>query len=547
VTGNLDVALLIGAAVLLVAVAAVRLSTRLGLPSLLVYLALGMVIGEAGLGIRFDDAELTRTLGFCALIVIIAEGGLTARWSTLRPVLGLSASLATVGVAVSIVVVGLCVHLILGLNWRLALLYGAVLSSTDAAAVFATLRRLRLPPRLVATLEAESGLNDAPVVLLVVLLSATAAAAHPWWYEVLMVGYELAAGAAIGFAVGAAGRWTLRHAALPSAGLYPIAAVGLTVLAYAAGAVAHASGFLAVYVAGVVLGNGRLPHRRAVLGFADGLAWVAQIGLFVLLGLLASPGRLGGALVPALVVGLALVLLARPLSVIVAAVLARPVRGWAPAGAWSFRRRGAPRPARGGGRRVGERGSSPGRGRPERFRVGWRGTAFLSWAGLRGAVPIVLATIPLSAGTPGADGLFDAVFVLVIIFTLVQASTLGPAARMLRVTAPAEPAEIHVETAPLENIAADLLQLDVAPGSRLAGVHIDELRLPVGASVTLIVRDGAGFVPGPDTRLRTGDAMLIVATAAARDVAERRLRAVSRRGRLARWFGEEGREEPAGR
>src|SRR3954454_22068590 len=339
-TGNLDLALLAGATVLLVAVAAVRLSTRLGLPSLLVYLLIGMLIGEAGLGVRFDDAELTRTLGFCALIVIIAEGGLTARWSALRPVLGLSASLATIGVAVSIVVVGLCVHLILGLNWRLALLYGAVLSSTDAAAVFATLRRLRLPPRLVATLEAESGLNDAPVVLLVVLLSATAVAAHPWWYEVLIVGYELAAGAAIGFAVGAAGRWTLRHAALPSGGLSPIAAVGLTVLAYAAGAVVHASGFLAVYVAGVVLGNGRLPHRRAILGFADGLAWVAQIGLFVLLGLLVSPGRLGDALVPALVVGLALVLLARPLSVIVAAVLARPVRGWAPAGAWSLGRRG---------------------------------------------------------------------------------------------------------------------------------------------------------------------------------------------------------------
>lgn len=527
-TGHLDLALLIGAAVLLIAVAAVRLSTRLGLPSLLVYLALGMVIGEAGFGIRFDDAELTRTLGFCALIMIIAEGGLTARWSTLRPVLGLSASLATVGVAVSIVVVGICVHLILGLNWRLALLYGAVLSSTDAAAVFATLRRLRLPPRLVATLEAESGLNDAPVVLLVVLLSATAAAAHPWWYEVLTVAYELAAGAAIGLAVGAAGRWTLRHAALPSAGLYPIAAVGLTVLAYAAGAVAHASGFLAVYVAGVMLGNGRLPHRRAVLGFADGLAWVAQIGLFVLLGLLASPSRLGGALIPALVVGVALVLLARPLSVIAAAVLARPLRrpGRPRRGpAWPFRRRGV----------------------PESLRVGWRGTAFLSWAGLRGAVPIVLATIPLSAGTPGADGLFDAVFVLVIIFTLVQAGTLGPAARLLGVTAPHEPAEIHVETAPLENIAADLLQLDVAPGSRLAGVHIDELRLPAGASVTLVVRDGAGFVPGPDTRLRTGDALLIVATAAVRDVAERRLRAVSRRGRLARWFGEEGREEPAGR
>ena len=509
-TGSLDAALLIGAAVLLVAVGAVRISTRLGLPSLLVYLAIGMVIGEGGFGIRFDDAELTRTLGFCALIVIIAEGGLTARWSTLRPVLGLAAGLATVGVAVSIAVVGLAVHLILGLDWRLALLYGAVLSSTDAAAVFATLRRLRLPPRLVATLEAESGMNDAPVVLLVVLLSATEGGTHPWWYELLMVGYELAAGTAIGFAVGAAGRWTLRNAALPSAGLYPIAAVGLTVLAYAAGAVAHASGFLAVYVAGVVLGNGRIPHRRAILGFADGLAWVAQIGLFVLLGLLVSPGNLDEALVPALVVGVALVLFARPLSVVVSAVLARPVRG---------------------PRRPGNR-------------VGWRGSAFLSWAGLRGAVPIVLATIPLSAGTPGAAGLFNAVFVLVIIFTLLQATTLGPAARLLGVTAPAEAAEIHVETAPLENMNADLLQIDVAPGSRLAGVHIDELRLPAGAAVTLVVREGAGFVPGPDTRLRTGDALLIVATAAVRDVAERRMRAVSRRGRLARWFGEDGREEP---
>ena len=498
-TGRLDLALLVGAAVLLVAVAAVRLSTRLGLPSLLVYLLLGMVLGESGFGIAFDDAELTRTLGFCALIMIIAEGGLTARWSTLRPVLGLAATLSTVGVAVSIVVVGVVVHLLLGLDWRLALLYGAVLSSTDAAAVFATLRRLRLPPRLVATLEAESGMNDAPVVLLVVLLASTTVDRHPWWYEVLIVAYELAAGAAIGLFVGAAGRWLLRRAALPSAGLYPIAAVGLTFLAYAAGAVAHASGFLAVYVTGVVLGNARLPHRRAILGFADGLAWLAQIGLFVLLGLLVSPGRLPAVLVPALVVGTVLTLVARPLSVVVSAFLARR-------------------------------------------RLSWRAQAFLSWAGLRGAVPIVLATIPLSAGTPGAEGLFNAVFVLVIIFTVVQGGALAPVARRLGITAPEETTEIHVETAPLENMHADLLQMDVAPGSRLAGVHIDELRLPVGAVVTLVVRDSAGFVPGPNTRLRSGDSLLIVATAAARDEAERRLRAVSRRGRLARWFGEHGQD-----
>ncbi|MFB9239624.1 potassium/proton antiporter [Plantactinospora siamensis] len=491
----LDVGLLVGALVLLVAVGAVRLSTRLGVPSLLVYLALGVGIGEAGLGIRFDSAELTRDLGFCALIVIIAEGGLTARWSTLRPVLGLSATLATVGVGVSIVVVGAAVHLLLDLPWRLALLYGAVLSSTDAAAVFATLRRLRLPPRLVAALEAESGMNDAPVVLLVLLLSREPAGAPHWWLEAATIGYELAAGAVVGFGVGQLGRLALRRSALPAAGLYPIAVIGLTVLAYAAASVLHASGFLAVYVAGVVLGNARLPHRQAILGFADGLAWLAQIGLFVLLGLLAAPGRLAGAVLPAVVTGLALVLLARPLSV---GVSATP------------------------------------------FRLGPRRQAFLSWAGLRGAVPVVLATIPLSLRVPGAGRLFDVVFVLVVIFTVVQAGTLPAVARRLRVTAPAEAAEMHVETAPLERMRADLLQLEIPPGSRLAGVHVDELRLPVGASVTLVLRDGRGFVPGPDTRLRLGDSLLIVATDQVRDAAERRLRAVSRRGRLARWFGESG-------
>jgi potassium/hydrogen antiporter len=492
-TDALDVGLLIGAAVLLIAVGAVRLSSRLGLPSLLVYLALGVAIGESGLGIQFEDAELTRTLGICALIVIIAEGGLSARWSTLRPVLPLASVLATAGVAVSVAVVGAVVHVVLGLDWRLALLYGAVLSSTDAAAVFSTLRRLRLRPRAVATLEAESGMNDAPAVLLVILLSSTAggSAGHAWWWEALVVAFELTAGAAIGFAVGVAGRWGLRRAALPSAGLYPLAAVGLTVLAYAAGSVAHASGFLAVYVAGVLLGNARLPHRQAILGFADGLAWLAQIGLFVLLGLLASPARLGDAVLPAMVVGLVLLFLARPVSVLASA---------------------AP------------------------FRVPLREQAFLSWAGLRGAVPIVLATIPLSEAVPGATGLFDAVFVLVVVFTLVQGGTLPPVARRLGLTAPGEATELRVETAPLERMGADLLQLEVPPGSRLAGVHVDELRLPLGAAVTLVLRDGSGFVPQPDTRLRTGDSLLIVATSEVRDAAERRLRAVSRRGRLARWL-----------
>ncbi|MBV1852448.1 potassium/proton antiporter [Catellatospora tritici] len=494
-TEFLDLALFIGAAVLLVAVAAVRWSTRLGVPSLLVYLAIGVLLGSV-FGLRFGNPELTRMLGTCALVLIIAEGGLTARWSMLRPVLPLASLLATLGVAVSVVGVAVAVHLMLGWDWRTAALVGAVLASTDAAAVFSTLRRLRLRPRLVATLEAESGINDAPVVLLVVLLS-TPGRLGPWWHELLLITYELAAGAVIGVLVGLAGRALLRRAALPAAGLYPLAAVGLTVLAYAGGAVAHASGFLAVYAAGVVLGNARLPHRQAILGFADGLAWLSQIGLFVLLGLQVSPSGLWAVLLPGVLIGAALLLVARPLSVLACA--------------------------------------TP-------FGLSWRDQAFLSWAGLRGAVPIVLATIPAAQGLPGAEALFNIVFVLVVVFTMVQTGTLPQVARLLGVIAPGEATELRVETAPLERMHADLLQLEVPQGSGLAGVHLDELRLPVGASVTLVLRSGVGFVPDRDTRLRTGDSLLIVTTEAVRDEAERRLRAVSRRGRLASWFGEDGRE-----
>lgn len=496
---HLTLALLLSAGVLLVAVGAVRLSTRLGLPSLLVYLALGITIGEAGLGIRFDDATLTRTLGTCALLVIIAEGGLTARWSTLRPVLGIATVLSTLGVAASIAVVGLVAHYALRVDWRLALLYGAVLSSTDAAAVFSTLRRVVVRPRLAAILEAESGINDAPVVLLVALLSAGGLGVHPWWEEALLVGYELVAGAALGLAVGFLGAWALRRAALPSAGLYPLAAVALTVLAFTVGTLAQASGFLAVYTAGVVLGNARLPHRHSILGFADGLAWLAQIGLFVLLGLLVSPARLAGAVLPGLLVGLVLLLLARPISV---ALSVTP------------------------------------------FRIRWREQAFLSWAGLRGAVPIVLATIPLSAGVPGARFLFDVVFVLVVVYTLIQGTTLAPLARWLKVTAPDSATELFVESAPLERMRADLLRVEVPAGSRLNGVYLDELRLPLGASVTLVLREGTGFVPDQKTRLRQGDSLLVVSTVEVRDAAEHRLQAVSRYGRLARWHVQ---SRPSGR
>jgi cell volume regulation protein A len=492
-TVRLEIALLAGAAVVLLGVLAVRVSTRLGLPSLLLYLGIGVALGEAGLGVRFDDAALTKTLGLSALVLILAEGGLTTRWRAVRRSAPLAVVLSTVGVAVSVAVTGWLATVVLHVDARTGLLLGALVSPTDAAAVFATLRRIGLRPRLVAALEMESGLNDAPVVLLVAVLSTHDAQSPA--VTVALVGYELVAGAAIGVAVGWAAAALLRRSALPAAGLYPLAIVTCTVLAYAVGTVAHASGFLATYLAALVLGNTRLPHRRATLGFAEGLAWLAQIGLFVLLGLLASPPRLPSALGPALLVGAGLLLLARPLSVLASAV-------------W--------------------------------FRIPWREQAFLSWAGLRGAVPIVLATIPLTAELPEAHRLFAIVFVLVVVFTLVQGTALPGLARWLGVAAPAEPREVTVESAPLGDLGADLLQFGVPQRSRLHGVYVRELRLPEGAVLSLVVRGGRAFVPDQDTRLLRGDQLLVVATSQCRDEVERRVRAVSRAGRLARWLGESG-------
>jgi cell volume regulation protein A len=497
VNTTVTVALAVGAVIVLVAAMALRLSDRLGLPSLLLYLALGVALGERGVGVQFEDFSLTQTLGVAALVIILAEGGLTTRWADVRQAIGPGLSLATVGVVVSVAVTAAVAVWLLDLPWGLALLVAAVVSSTDAAAVFATLRRLPLPRRMAAALEVESGLNDAPVILLVLVLAErlTGGEQHAWWLTVLEVAGELLGGAAIGVLMGLAGAELLRRSALPLAGFYPLATLALCVLAFSSAALLHTSGFVAVYLCGLVLGNATLPHRSASIGFAEGMASLAQIGLFVLLGLLVSPGRLPGALVPALLVGLALLLLARPLSVLTSLV-------------W--------------------------------FRMPWTQQAFISWAGLRGAVPIVLATIPLTADVPGATFVFDTVFVLVVVFTLVQGWSLPWVARRLGIATPLAPREVQVESAPLEELDADLMQMAIPTGSRLHGVYLPELRLPEDAAVVLIVRDGRSFVPDETTRLMRGDQALLVAARRSRPEAERRLRAVSRAGRLASWRGESG-------
>jgi len=283
----------------------------------------------------------------------------------------------------------------------------------------------------------------------------------------------------------------MRRIALPSSGLYPIAVLGLAVGAYGAAATLHASGFLAVYLASLVLGNQRLPHGVAVRGFAEGLGWIAQIGLFVMLGLLAAPSRLPAQIPPALAIGLVLLLVARPLSVFSSV-------------SW--------------------------------FGVPLSEQLFLSWAGLRGAVPVVLATVPVAAGIPGSSRLFDLVFVLVVIFTLIQAPTLPWVAKQLGLSDGMKAVGLDVESSPLGAQGADVLEAHVGPRSRLHGVEIFELRLPEGANVTLVLRGGEALVPTSRTMLRHGDDIIVVTSERVRDATEDRLRRVSEGGKLSSWL-----------
>ncbi len=485
--------LFLGSAVLLVAVGAVRLSVRSGLPSLLIYLGIGVALGNAGAGIQFDDASTTRVLGYAALVLILAEGGLTTSWANIRESVAPAAVLSTVGVVVSVLVVAVAAHQLLSLPWTLALLIGAIVTSTDAAAVFAVLRNVPLPKRLSGMLEAESGFNDAPVVILVVAFAAQGVpgAEEATWYVLLWHAVlELVGGSAVGLGLGWLGGRLLRRVAGASSTLFSIGVVSLTVFAYAAASAVHTSGFIATYLSALVLANMGLPHRMPVQSFATAMGWLAQIGLFVLLGLLADPYRLGNQVLPAIVIGLVLLLVARPLSVFASTV-------------W--------------------------------FRVPWRDQAFLSWAGLRGAVPVVLATVPLVTGTPNTEWIFDLVFVLVVVFTVIQAPTLGWVGRRLGLTEGVRTIDVDLEAMPLAEIGADVLQVTVGEESRLHGVAVFELRLPKGANVTLVVREGEGFVPGLHTTLRHGDQLLIVTTEQVRARTERRIRAVSRDGRLAGW------------
>lgn len=483
----------LGALIVLIAIFSVRFAAKLGVPGLLMYLFLGLVLGATVPALYFDDATLATVLGYSALILILANGGLTTKVDQLRPVLGPSLALASVGIAVSIGVVALPLIFIFDFDPQLAVLLGTVLAATDAAAVFSLLGRMRVNNKVRTLLEAEAGFNDAPVVVIVSIVASGSWGETAAWLIPILVVAEIIGGAIIGIAVGYLGRFVLPRLALPGVGLYPIAALALIVFSYGAASVLHASGFMAVYISAILIGSAKkLPHRRSILGFSDGLSWIAEIGLFVMLGLLAEVGRLPEAIPLALGAVVLLVFFARPLAAIVSL---------------------AP------------------------FRMGTRVIAFVSIAGLRGAVPIVFAAIPLGFGIPGAELVFDATLIVVFLLLLFQTPVIAVLGRKIGVCLPEQLRELEVESAPLDGMSATVLGVDVPKGSALVGVFVVEMGLPRGALVSLVIREGVAEVPREETRIRAEDQLVIVATLDVQAQTEERIRLLALGGRLARWYG----------
>jgi cell volume regulation protein A len=464
-------------------------------PGLLLFLGLGMLAGSQGIGgIHFNDAELARTLGTIALVLIIFEGGLTAGWSEIRPVLGTAASLGTIGTAVTAVIAGFAAKFLFGLDTLEGMLVGAAIAATDSAAIFAVLRRSTLEKRLARSLEGESGMND-PVALLLVI-GFIEWIQQPGYGIADMAGLlvlKLGLGAAIGLALGRLAVAALDRVKLPGDGIYPVATIAIAALAYGLAELAHGSGFLAVYLTALALGSARIPARRTVVAFHQGLGWVAQISLFILLGLLVFPSSLDDVAPEALALSAVLILVARPVAAVLATLFAP---------------------------------------------LNMKERLMLGWAGLRGATPIWLATFPVVAGIGAGEELFAIVFFVVVSSTLVQGASFEPIASRLGLTTdePALPRRL-LESGRIRRMGGDVIAYRLPPGAAAAGHPVRDLELPREALVNVIVRDGNAIPPRGSTELQEGDELHVLVRSELRDEVEQLTK---------KWTkGPLGREAPA--
>ena len=464
-------AIFVGALLALLCVVASLLSRRLGMPLLLVFLVLGMLAGEDGPGgIRFDDFEMAFLFGNLALAVILFDGGLGTRRDTFRVSLKPALSLATLGVLVTAAVTGAAVYLILGLPWREALLIGAIVGSTDAAAVFGLLRNagLELKERPGATLEVESGSNDPMAIYLTITMVEILSTADRGigWPIVTEFVRQIGLGALVGVPGGYLLVQLLKRLSL-HASLYPLLALAGAGSLFGLTSIIGGSGFLAIYIAGVMVGNSALPYATDIHRFHDGIAWLSQIGMFLMLGLLITPSHLPPIVLPAVAISLVLILVARPVAVLLSL---------------------AP------------------------FHFPWRERVFIGWCGLRGAVPIILALFPSLAGLEHTRTYFELVFFVVLISLLVQGWTVAPLARWLQVDLPQtlqDPQHLTVKIHDEQGKA--LLVYQAAPGCRATGVKGKHLPLAEGAQLAGIIRQGILIENAPDQTIKADDQVMVLA------------------------------------
>ncbi|HMQ29751.1 MAG TPA: potassium/proton antiporter [Chloroflexaceae bacterium] len=468
---SVELVMLIGALLVLLSIIATRTSNRFGVPALLLFLAIGMLAGSEGPGrIAFADYGLAQTVGVVALVYILFSGGLDTEWQAIRPVLTQGLVLANLGVPLSAVLLGGFAMLVLGLDWQTGMLLGAVVSSTDAAAVFSVMRErgVNLKHNLEPLIELESGSNDPSAVFLTLgLIGLITTPGSSLLDLVPSFVLQMSLGAGGGWLFGQLIVLAVNRVRLQQEGLYVVFTLSLTLLTYAVVTLIGGNGFLAVYLAGIIVGNRNLVHKGSILRFHDGVAWLMQIAMFLTLGLLVFPSQLLPVAAPGLLVALFLVFVARPLSVIICIFWTR-------------------------------------RSLPELLMV--------SWAGLRGAVPIVLATFPLLAGVPGADTIFNVIFFVVLISVLLQGMSVNWVARRLGVNAERRRAPTVQTYVPDVRLSSRIMDAVIPAGSPLVGRSLLELGLPRGVLVVQIERDGVPIIPSGGTVLQADDHLLVLAT-----------------------------------
>ena len=466
---------------LVLGIASSKLSARLGLPVLVLFLAIGMLAGSEGIGgIEFENYSLAHAIGTFALAMILFDGGLGTPMSAVREVWKPALVLAVPGVLITALVTGLAAAWILDLSFLEGLLLGSIVGSTDAAAVFAVLRAggVSLTKRLQSMLELESGSNDPMAIFLTVGCIEVITGKTPMGFGLVrLFASQMIVGAIVGIGMGYLAVRVVNRIRLETAGLYPILVTGFGLLTFGVTVALGGSGFLAVYFAGIVIGNSRLVFQRGIRQFHDAAAWLSQILMFVVLGLLSFPSRLIAVAPQALLIGAVLILVARPLAV---APLLLP------------------------------------------FRFSPREVLFISWVGLKGAVPITLATFPLLFGTPAASQTFDVVFFVVVLSALVQGWSLPTVARWLGLEEESEVTPpVTLEISSLQHVEGDIVDYSISRDSRAAGRTVKQLALPAGVVIALVSRDDKLVPPQGSTRLEAGDHVIVILKPAVRPLVDR--------------------------